>query len=154
MATHVAYDTDKRIIYVTTAPTNGVVELDVKIDIYSDMKEDWRTDANLNKLKFPLAEPIGGNVTKPGKTISPYYFLRYGWKMRPYEADHTLYLNNAYLLVAGGGEPWVHTIGDHMVNIRDTVPSDSITTIVVSGSGVTEQDKLDIADKVWEKELP
>ena len=153
MAAHVAYDTDKRIIYVTTAPTNGVVELDVKIDIYSDMKEDWRTDANLGRHKFPLFQPVGGNVIIPGeKAISPYYFLKYGWVMRPYEANHTLYLNNAYLLLDGGGDAWIPTIGAYTVNVRDSIPSDSFT--LLTGSGVTEQDKLDIADRVWEKDLP
>jgi len=35
------------------------------------------------------------------------------------------------------------------------VPSNSAgLQIVVSGSGITEQDKLDIADRVWDKELP
>lgn len=158
MSAYLGYDTDKRVIYVTKVPVDGTSVLNVQVDIYSDMKEEWRTDPLLNKLKFPLSYPVGGNVTSPGKNISPYYFLKYGWRMRPYEADHALYLENAYLLVDGGGDPWIHTLGSHMVNIRDVVPADSVTTTVVSGSGVTEQDKEDIAilsaDKTWEKTLP
>lgn len=152
MAVHIAYDTDKRIIYVTTAPTNGQLTLDVKIDIYSDMKEDWRSNSALNKLKFPLAGPVGGNITKPPTKISPYYFLKYNWVMRPYEEDHTLYLENGYLLVDGGGDPWIRTIGGYAVNIRDTVPTDSFS--IPSEGGITEQDKIDIIDGVWEKDLP
>ena len=59
MAAHLDYDTDKRIIYGTTAPVDGEVLLDVQIDLYSDMKEDWLSNSVLNKLKFPL-RPVGG----------------------------------------------------------------------------------------------
>ena len=148
MSAHLGYDTDKRIIYVTTTPTVGELTLNVKVDIYSDMKEDWQSDSDLGKLKFPLSEPVGGNVTKPPTTISPYYFLKYGWIMRPYEADHTLYLENGYLLVDGGGNPWIKTLGGYTVNIRDTVPADAYS-VPGEGGSITEQDKLDIAEKVW-----
>jgi len=147
MAAHVAYDTDKRIIYVTTAPTNGVVTLDAAIDIYSDMKEDWRSDVNLGKLKFPLAGPVGGNAVTPTKSIGSYYFLKYGWYMRPYEADHTLYIENGFLLVQGGGDPWLPTIGGYTVNVRDSIPADAF--VLTAAGNITEQDKLDIANRVW-----
>ena len=154
MAAHLGYDKDKRIIYVTTAPTGGSFILNVQVDVYSDMKEDWRTNAILGKLKFPLSGPVGGNVIIPGsKSISPYYFLKHGWTMRPYEADHTLYVTDGYLLLDGGGDPWRKTLGGYTVNVRDTVPSDATVNTVISGSGVTEQDKDDIAAKsavsVW-----
>lgn len=144
MAVHLNYDTDKRVIYVITAPTNGVVTLNAKVDIYSDMKEDWKTSAALNKLLFPLFLPVGGNLINPTKKISPYYFLKYGWRMRPYEADHTLYIEDGYLLVDGGGDPWIKTIGGYTVNVRDSVPADSFTEIVITGSGMSqeEHDKL------------
>jgi len=155
MAAHVAYDTDKRIIYVTTAPTNGVVTLDAQVDIYSDMKEDWRTDANLGKHKFPLSEPVGGNPITQTKSVSPYYFLKYGWYMRPYEADHTLYIENGYLLIQGGGDPWLKTLGGYTVNVRDSIPADSFA--LTAQGNITEQDKDDIADKskdaVWDEPL-
>jgi len=147
MAAHVAYDTDKRIIYVTTAPTDGVVTLDAQIDIYSDIKEDWRTDVDLAKHKFPLFQPVGGNPITQSKSISPYYFLKFGWVMRPYEADHTLYIENGYLLIDGGGDPWIPTIGGYTVNVRDSIPADSFA-LTASGN-ITEQDKLDIANRVW-----
>lgn len=149
MATNISYDTDKRIIYVTTSPVNGELTLDVKVDIYSDMKEDWQSNDALNKLKFPLSEPVGGNLTKPPTRISPYYFLKYGWTMRPQESDHTLYLENGYLLVAGGGDPWVKTIGGYTVNIRDVVPTDSFTTPSEGGGTITEEDMDAIVAKVW-----
>lgn len=126
MAAKIDYDTDKRIIYVTDAPIAGVLTLNVVADIYSDSKEDWKISSALNKFKFPFSEPVGGNTIIPAtKYISPYYFLKYGWKMRPYEEDHTLYLTDAYLLIDGGGDPWMTTLGGYTVNIRDSIPADS-----------------------------
>lgn len=133
MAAHIDYDTDKRIIYVTTAPTGGVLTLNAQVDIYSDAKEDWKTNSSLHKLKFPFQEPVGGNAIIPSvKSISPYYFLKYGWRMRPYEADHTLYLTDAYLLIDGGGDPWIKTLGAYTVNVRDSIPADAFTLDVGS----------------------
>jgi hypothetical protein len=147
MAAHIDYDTDLRVIYVTTAPTGGVLTLDVQVDIFSDMKEDWKTDANLNKLKFPLSEPVGGNVIVPGsKNISPYYFLKYNWLMRPYDEDHTLYLENGYLLVDGGGDPWLKSLGGYTVNVRDSIPADAYA---IGGAATPEN----IADAVWDEIL-
>jgi len=144
MATHIDYDTDERIIYVTTAPTDGVLTLDVRKYVYSDMKKDWKETAALNKFKFPLFGPVGGNVIVPGeKYISPYYFLKYDWTMRPYEANHTLYLENAYLLLDGGGEPWNNTLGGYTVNVRDSIPADAYAIVEAGGDPDT------IAAAVW-----
>ena len=151
MAANIDYDTDKRVIFVTTAPVSGVVTLDVQVDIFSDMKEDWKDLAAVKGFKFPLSEPVGGNlITPPDKKISPYYFLKYGWTMRPYEGDHTLYLENGYLLVQGGGDPWIVTIGGFTVNIRDSIPADSFA--IGSGAAAPTADENAIA--VWEKNLP
>jgi hypothetical protein len=143
MANHVDYDTDKRIIYVTTAPTDGVITLDVQIDIYSDIKEDWKTNSTLNKLDFPL-RPTGGDTIVGTKIKSPFYFIKDPWRFRPYEASHTLYLENAYLVVDGGGEPWLTTEGAYTVNIRDSVPSDAFTLA---------SDTKNVADAVWDEAL-
>lgn len=144
MAAHLDYDTDLRVVYVTTAPTDGIFTLDARQYVYSDMKKDWKETAALNRFKFPLSEPVGGNIIIPGeKYISPYYFLKYGWTMRPYEADHTLYIENAYLLLDGGGEPWNTTLGGYTVNVRDSIPADAFTLVEAGG------DPDAIAAAVW-----
>lgn len=144
MATHLSYDTDERIVTVITAPTSGTLSLDVKQNIYSDMKKDWKENATLNKFKFPLSEPVGGNITKPPDKISPFYFVKFGWTFRPYEGDHSLYLENGYLLVDGGGDPWIKTVGGYTVNVRDTVPADAFA--IASGGGATP---AAVAAAVW-----
>lgn len=113
MAQKVAYDTDKRIIYVTTAPVNGVVELDVQIDLYSDMKEDWRTDPALGKFIMPISS-VGGNPLPGSKTLGDTYFLEVPWKIRPYEANHKLAINGN-LFARDGTSVMVPTIGAYQV---------------------------------------
>lgn len=143
MATHLSYNTDERIVTVTTAPTGGELILDVQKNIYSDMKKDWKENSALNKFKFPFSGPVGGNIVKGDQAISPFYFMKYGWYLRPYEADHTLYLENGYLLLVGGGDPWLQTVGDFTVKVRDTVPADAFA---IAGSGATP---AEIAAAVW-----
>jgi len=91
MAT-VAADADARIIDITTAPVGGIVSLDVRLDLYSALKDDWRTTAALQKVKFPFrsfGDSIGAN-----SQIGPYVFFdnASGWRIRPYDADQELYV--------------------------------------------------------------
>lgn len=146
MATHLDYDMVNRVVYVTTAPTAGELTLDVQVDIYSDMKEDWKNDANLGKFKFPLEEPVGGNVLTATKKISPYYFVKYGWSFRPYEQDHSLFLQNAALVLVGGGNPWIPTVGSYQVMIRDILAADAFTV----GSGTAPPSAAEVAAAVWD----
>jgi len=61
--------------------------------------------------------------------------------MRPYEADHVLYLENGYLLVEGGGNPWNDTLSAYRVLVRDSIPADAYAV----GSGSASA----IAAAVW-----
>lgn len=140
MGSKVTFDSVGKLMIIES----GVTAIDVKTDLYSDAKEDWLSDATLNKFKFPF-RVVGGDETEPPEYISPYFFLQYGWKVRPQEANHLLIIDGI-LLVAGGGDPFVSTLGNYNVRTKFVVPLQATT--VTTGSGVTEQDKLDIADKV------
>jgi hypothetical protein len=139
MAAHLDYDKALRIMYITSAPVDGALALDVRRDIYSAVKLDWKNDAVLNGFKFPF-RTSGGDTVIPGtQYIGNYVFLQYGWRMRPYEADHALYLVNGYLLVDGGGDPWLKTLGGYTCNVRDTVPADAIV-LETGVSGLTSEE--------------
>ncbi len=141
------YDTSNRVVYITTAPTGGNLSLSVPDDVYSVAKYDWKNTSALNKFKFPFAFPVGGNIITPGKLLAPYVYIRYGWKMRPYEADHALYLTDGSLVDPTGADPWLPTIGNYTVNVRDVIPSDA-RTLETGVSGLTAQESqalLDIA---------
>jgi hypothetical protein len=105
----------------------GVTEFDVKIDLYSDMKEHWiaNTDGSMG-FAFPLI-PIGGQDIVAGTSAIPLYaFFRGGWRIRPQEADHTLNVLAGILLVDGGGDPFVDTLGAFTVRINYQQPVQSI----------------------------
>lgn len=91
--TQVTADPDTRIITFTTAPTDGMVSVDVAREIYSQLKLDWLTTPSLQKLKFPF-RPVGGDPISATELIGKYVFLANdeGWKLMPYDADYQLSL--------------------------------------------------------------
>lgn len=125
-------DYNNRLFICTEAPdSSGLVEVDVVIDLYSDAKEEWyaEVDPVLNGFKFPI-KVIGGDATVGTQIIEPYFFLQYGWQIRPYEEDYILQVTGN-LFVDGGGNPFIPTIGAYTVMINQ------ITTItrVEAGGG-------------------
>ena len=136
MATKVIFDTTNKLIICNT----GVTNLDVKVDLYSDMKEDWRNNSELNKFRFPV-RVIGGDDTVPPEVAPLFAYLRYGWRLRPQEAQHTLRLKNGTLLVDEDPnvDPVVPTVGDYNVMVRDVVPIRG-TQLETGISGLTEEE--------------
>jgi hypothetical protein len=125
MANHVDYDTDKRIIYVTTAPTlidgDWVVNLDVKVDLYSDSKEDWLANDTLNKFHFPIRS-VGGDDLPGEKSLGATFFLDSDWKVKPYEASHVFKINGNFYS-EDGTSPFVSTSGVYNIMVINTVSS-------------------------------
>lgn len=121
--------------------SSGTAELNVS-DIYSRWK-DWVLLSDNSKY-LPAFGPVGGDPIDAGTgTAIPFYdFLLNGWRVRPQEANHTLNVTGAVLLVDGGGDPFVNTLGAYTVRINYQQPVQAIT--VTSGAGVTAQDKTDI----------
>lgn len=115
MAANFTADPVAKLLIITTPPTAGVLELDVRRDLYSALKLDWLTDNELNKYRFPIA-PLGGNPLTDALNLGNTYFLDYGWRIRPYEADHRLILNGN-LFVREGGQVDVSTLGDFQVSV-------------------------------------
>lgn len=121
----------------------GAVEYDVQ-GIYSLWKDEILLTSNAQyDFAFSI---VGGNTTSGANSIPYYTFLVNGWKVRPDEADHTLDVTNGILLVSGGGDPFVDTLGAYTVRINYQQPVQAIT--VSSGSGVTSSDVTDIANAV------
>lgn len=121
MAAKHTYNTASKLIILNT----GVTSYDAKTDFYSDSKEDWKSDAALTKFKFPITA-VGGQSIGGGQTISPYYILLYGWKIRPQEANHTLTLTGN-VITDDGTDVFVSTLGSYNVRIKYVVSSNSLT---------------------------
>lgn len=65
----------------TITVNEGVTELSIKNDVYSDLKEVWLLNAthyDYTKYKLPI-RVIGGDPTVEGKFAGDIYFLRNNW---------------------------------------------------------------------------
>lgn len=113
--------------------------------------KDWLLAGNAG---YALAlETVGGEPIDPtaGTLVPLYLFIRNGWKIRPMESDHTLVVSGGTLVVSGGGDPFVSTIGDFTVRIRYQQPVQAIGySTTGGGSGPSAED---IAAAVWQKAL-
>ncbi len=143
MAQKFTYDTANKLFILKS----GVTAIDSVVDLYSDAKEDWLTDALLNKFRFPLLA-IGGQGIGGGQIISPYIMSRYGWKIRPDETDHTLTVSGN-LITEDESSPFTNVLGDFQVTIKSIVSSNSLT----SGVAILPTDLANIADAVWNELL-
>ena len=72
-----------------------------------------------------------------GILIPVYVFLLNGWRVKPQESNHTLYVTNGILLVDGGGDPFVSTSGSFIVRINYQQPVQAISFATGGGGGAT-----------------
>ena len=72
----VTFDGPNKIIRVN----EGVTELDIKVDVFSDWKE-WVITRADNAYWLPAIRSIGGDPTVAGQTAGDIYFLQNGWKL-------------------------------------------------------------------------
>jgi hypothetical protein len=135
------FDGDTKIISLTL----GTVTIDV-VDLWSRWL-DWLLLSD--NSKYPIAmKQVGTEPIDPvaGTFIPIYIFLQNGWRLRPQEASHTLKVTNGILLVDGGGDPFLNTLGSFNVRINYQQPVQAITVSTTSGgsgSGATPAE-------VWE----
>ncbi|KKR87639.1 MAG: hypothetical protein UU32_C0004G0004 [Candidatus Woesebacteria bacterium GW2011_GWB1_41_10] len=141
MAAKLTYDTSKKLFILNS----GITSIDVVADLYSDAKEDWKTNPLLNKFIFPMVA-IGGQGIGGGQKVSTYVILRNGWKIRPHEANHTLTVAGN-LITDDETSPFVNVLGDYQVTIKSVVSSNSLTTSMA----ITQTDLANIADGVWDE---
>lgn len=112
---------------------------------------DWVTLSD-NAKYLPAFNQVGGNDidTGVGSSIPIYGFLLNGWRLRPQEANHTLQVNDGVLLVDGGGDPFVNTLGSFVVRINYQQPVQAITVATGGGSAPTV---TEVRDAVWSADL-
>lgn len=138
----VTFDGTNKLIIVN----NEITELDVQVDLYSDWKE-WMKEGDNSKF-ISTMRTVGGDPTTGIKSVSPYFFLTNGWKIRPYEGNHTLNITGNLFVdepETYGNNIIVNTLGYYNVLVNMTTTSDAIT---ISSGGITEQDKEDIVEAV------
>jgi hypothetical protein len=137
------FDGNTRIISL-----NFGVNLFTVDSLYSDWKR-WVIIGDNSKY-LPAFRYVGGDPTIPGQYLGTTYFITNSWKIRPYDADHTLIVEGN-MFTEDQSSPFMHTIHDNMVVVQMAY-SNLTTTVVVdsSGSAVTPDA---IATAVWNKSL-
>jgi len=125
--------------------TSGTVVLDVK-DLWSRYVEWLETGSN-SRWQIAMSQ-IGGNdidITS-GTKVPIYIYLTNSWKIKPQEVNHTLNVTSGVLLVDGGGDPFIDTLGAYTVRINYAQPVQAIT-VSTGGGG----DPAVIADAIWDE---
>jgi hypothetical protein len=145
----VTFDGPNRLITISS----GQVSLDVKDDIYTAWKE-WVVQSD--NIKYPAAfRVVGGDPLGGGVNAGSYFFLQNqnGWRIKPPEEDIIITITGN-LYAEEVSESLFNTAdGNFNTSIRLSTSSLTQEKVVVSGSGVTEQDKADIASAVWDENL-
>ena len=132
MAVKVTYD-------VTSTPKlirvkDGITEIDVQIDLYSDSKEDWIASSDLIKFTFPFTV-VGGEALTATKSKTPTYFLSPDWRIKPFEGDHELeVVGDLYSQSSPPEDLFITTSGAFTASVLLTRSFDAITT-TLTGSG-------------------
>lgn len=130
---------------ITFDATNKVILLDAFNDTASNIWSRWvdwvATSDNLKYL--PAFSQVGGVAP-----IALYLVLENGWRVRPQEADGITTISGN-LLTSESDSPIVQTLGVYKTQVNLATPVSAQAIEVNTGSGVTAQDMLDIADTVW-----
>lgn len=123
MAQYVTFNYNTKYIEITKAPVlegaAWVIDIDFKIDIYSDGKEDWNADTEFQKFDYPVSA-VGGEPLPGSKKLGSTFFISPDWKIKPYEGDHTLRINGN-LYSEDGESPYVGTDGVYNVMVINSV---------------------------------
>lgn len=137
---------------IVTLPSSQA-EVDAKGQLYSAWKEWVKTGTNARYVR--VFDTVGGDPTTATGAVSPFFFLRndLGWRIRPAEEDaNVTIVGNLY-----GRDPalpvLVPTEGYHTVLVSIERDASSVVETIESGGVVTDQDKLDIADRVLDEAL-
>lgn len=131
MGTKFTFDPTNKIIQATQVPVSNESFANVQVDLYSDMKEDWRSDPNLTKFRPPIST-IGGQPAGDD-AAGDLYFLDSAWKIRPYESSHRFVLTGD-LFSIDSTTVFTNTVGTFQIN-TELVLSTLVRKTSVAGGG-------------------
>jgi len=120
-------------------------------EYYYDEWKQWSLGHVDNRRCPPAFSTSGGEDVITGELqASGYFFFRndLGWRMRPAEEDATMYPTGNLIPSDSSLPIFIPTIGGYTVFMDGLQP---ISQRLLVGSGVSEQDKIDISTQVWTK---
>ncbi len=141
-------DGPNRLIYLDATTVNASIN---PIDIYREVRTMRKDNENLRKFNNFIKGD--GNVPKGGgKSTERYFTLLQGTRIVPYDISHIITVTGT--LITDDGQEGVlafdrtNLTEGVEVDINYVPPQVEVIT-VTTGSGVTEQDKIDITNQVW-----
>ena len=139
-----SFDGNTKVISVVSQSTVSVRELWSRY-------LDWYFSSDNSKY-LPAFRTVGGDSidSSEGTSIPIYSYLTNGWRIKPMESNHTLKVNDGVLLVDGGGDPFINTVGSYVVRIVLSQPVQAITVATGGTAGSTPEE---VADAVWNRDL-
>lgn len=147
----VTFDGVNKLILVNP----GVIELDVKVDIYSDYKE-WFLghDSVITSKYLEALQTVGGQPLPGAQFLGDTYFLVNGWRIKPYPGSYRLTINGNIYTDTGEDILVDADITNIPNNIRilNTV-SNLVQTVEVETAALTTDNISDLADAVWDEIL-
>jgi hypothetical protein len=138
----VTFDGPNKLIIINF----GENDIDVKIDLYSDYKE-WLLIGDNTKYLLAMTA-IGGDPIGPGRFLGTTFFLENGWKIRPYEGNHTLTVTGN-LFTRDGSSPFVPTLGTF--NVAINLSTSNLIDTIATGGGGSGPTASQIATEVWNR---
>lgn len=141
-------DAVNRDIYLHADTVGGEVH---PIDIYKEMRTLRRTDESLRNFDIFL-EAKGNESKGGGKSTERYVICLDGTRIVPYDTSHVLTVTGT--IITDDGQEGISCFDKSPLTITTSVdinyvPPQVEVIEINTGSGITEQDKNDIRDKVW-----
>lgn len=137
-------DTATKTLIVTAVPDgNGLIELSVQEEVWSDLIIDWEGDVNLRKHTFPVVA-IGGQTISAGKLGTTYVLLD-PWQIAPYEADHDFDINGNLFTESALTKLVLPTVGAYTVTVNRNL-STLVEVVETGTSGLTPTESNALID--------
>ncbi len=137
----VTFDGPNKLILVN----DGVTDLNVQIDIYSDWKEWAQIEDNLKYEQALTA--IGGDPITATTNVGITYFLENGWRMKAAEGNYVLSVSGNLFTREPGDDPFVPVDGKESKVTINLVRS-NLVDLIQSQLGATESTQLDELHKL------
>jgi hypothetical protein len=123
-----------------TSPQSDILVQDLVDFIRTE--EAGNTGITFDQIVQASGKDSLGGVVSTGITCN----LLDNWQLKFWSGSYVATISGGNLIGGFAGDPVAYTAGVQVVIIQSAA-----STIVISGSGITQQDKDDIIDGVWER---
>lgn len=136
----IQFDSANKYIKITSGTSITALE------IYNAVME-WHDEKENMGYSVPM-RAVGKANMGGGIHSDSIFILQNGWKIKLYDGNYQFTITGTLIALDENGDPYSRTEPPDSGNVEVIFQVSSQGTLVVSGSGVTQQDKEDIADLI------